>query len=61
MAGAINTMYALPCCEAVFGSKPYIHGYPNIYDGMTCYVAEIQLPKKIPTKAMEETTKVEIK
>ena len=32
MAGAINTMYALPCCEAVFGSKRYIHEYLNIHD-----------------------------
>jgi len=47
IAGAINTMYALPCCEAVFGSKLYIHEYPNIHGEMTSVMSRSQVGKAL--------------
>ncbi|MGC2574586.1 MAG: hypothetical protein WA364_23995 [Candidatus Nitrosopolaris sp.] len=39
MAGA----NALPCCETVFGSKPYIHEYSNIHDETKSVMSRLQV------------------
>ena len=43
-------MYALPCCEAVFGSKRYIHEYPNIHDEMTSVMSRCKLVRRFITR-----------